>query len=250
MNEKAGRDKTGKIKDWVQTVAVILATIWGVNTFMYKEWYLPKTALVNISTDLSLRRIGLSDAAKPPGPRFVAVELAVSATNPSTREVFLLPNIWVARGFRLKSLDNTQHDFLSQFGSAFKDARLGVKQRGVADTEGEPVALGRLFGDDRLKPNEKIMRKIVFHVLKDQYDYIEVRTTMPTVTKEGRLDLEWKYKDGRFNAIVFRNINDIRDKKELDKKVNGDYSDGGVELQFSTSQVALSLWQDQEHTHR
>lgn len=242
---KEKRDKTEKIKDWVQTVAVVLATLWGAYTFMYKEWYLPKMALVNISTDLSLRRIGSSDTPDSKSRRLVAVELSVNATNPSTREVILLPSIWIARGFKLGSLPDRRADFTTQIEEAAKDNRLRPRQKGLVVTDGEPVAAGKLFVDDRLKPSEKIMRKIVFHVQKDLYDYIEVRTTMPTVTKADRLELEWKYYDMQLNAVIYIRCGNKRGR-ELPRNASGDYMDGGVELQFSKSQAALSLWQEPE----
>lgn len=40
----------------VQTTAIVLAGVWALYTFVYKEILLPKSAPVNVSIDLQLKK--------------------------------------------------------------------------------------------------------------------------------------------------------------------------------------------------
>ena len=89
-----------EVNTWVQTFGILVAAAWGVYTFIYKEIVLPKSAPVNISVNLELKTIGPSNPQETEAKKqLIAVEMKVSATNPSPREVYLLPSIWFAYGY-------------------------------------------------------------------------------------------------------------------------------------------------------
>ena len=66
----------------------------GCWTFIFKEIEVPKSAPVNISLNLQLKKIETPQNNEV----LSAIEMKISATNPSTREIYLLPNAWVAYG--------------------------------------------------------------------------------------------------------------------------------------------------------
>jgi hypothetical protein len=83
-----------ELNAWVQTIAIIVAASWGIYTFVYKEITLPKSAPVNVSMDLQLKKIGTSVDKREQEVPFVAVEMKVRATNPTSRSIYLLPSTW------------------------------------------------------------------------------------------------------------------------------------------------------------
>src|SRR5713226_5577170 len=102
MAEAANRSLGQEINSWVQTIGIVIAATWGAWTFVYKEIVVPKSAPVNVTVDLELKKIG----ANQPGAtkaKLIPVELRVSAKNPSSREIYLLPSVWMASGVKVAS---------------------------------------------------------------------------------------------------------------------------------------------------
>jgi len=187
---------------WVQTIGIIIAAIWGAYTFIFKEIVLPKSAPVNVSVDLQLKRIEVRDfkMRREYNKSLVAVEMTVSATNPSSRLVYLQPNIWIASAAIIRKMSKTPN-FIQQINDSINKEDLNIKEKHAWSYSPipEPVAVGRLFLNTQLKPNEKITRKIIFHVPRGLYDLIEVEIYVPTVAKKDIARLEWKFNEKQTN---------------------------------------------------
>ena len=229
------------INTWVQTIGILIAAAWGFYTFVYKEVWLPKSAPVNISVNLQLKKIG---PGNPQGTdqkkKLIAVEMRVSATNPSTRQVYLLPSAWIALGL----VDNASNGTLSDTAAARAlSAGLGqyVQKHAVA-AETPIVAVGSLFKDTTLKPNETTTHTVIIYVPDGTYDRIEVAAMMPTMSKQDRLALEWKLDKTGITPFMYRvGANNERTKMETDS--DGNYFDPENSLQMARSVSQVSLWQ-------
>lgn len=233
---------------WVQTIGIVIASIWGVYTFLLKEIFLPRSAPVNITIDLQLKKIDRSTSHRlltSDSKKLTAIEMVVSATNPSSRAVTLFPSIWIAHGLNVEPRQDASK-FAQEVTASINENYISQIERHatVYTSPVTPIAVGRLFPDSTLKPNEKTMRRIVFHVPAEEYDLIRVFTSVPSMGKSEGASLEWKYdeKQGFLIATVYRIANN-GDREEMKKNKDGEYSDSEFELQSAGSISTLSLWQ-------
>lgn len=247
MTPSSERSFAKELNIWVQTMCIIIATLWGAYTFIYKEIMLPKAVPVNVSVDLQLKKIGRPNSQVQQGENkaLIAVEMAVSATNPSSREVYLLPSVWIAHGYKVNALSENK-GFAKQATLVLdsQDKSQLEKHASTAGIADGPVAIGRLFPDNSLKPNEKVAQKLLFHVPVGRYDFISVEALMPTMAKKEGAVLVWKYdeKDGSLVPIMFK-IAKNGERKEMKNDKDGHYMDDELELQTAASRSTLSLWQ-------
>lgn len=236
-----------KINTWLQTIGIVVAAAWGAYTFIYKDIMLPKAAPVNVTVDLQLKKIGQPNLQMKHGKNsedkvLIAIEMDVSATNPSSREVALLPSLWTAYGRKVEA--NPQNPDFSKDISSVINAKQGIQvEKETTYLSSSIVAVGRLFADTSLKPNERIARKIVFHILPNRYDLIDVVATIPTMEKKEGATLEWKYDEKNELRIFLYYVTKNGERKEIAKNKDGDYVDTKFEFQSATSVSTLSLWQ-------
>jgi hypothetical protein len=187
MAEAANRSLGQEINSWVQTIGIVIAAAWGGWTFVYKEIVVPKSAPVNVTVDLELKKIG----GAQPGvnkKKLIPVQLKVSAKNPSSREIYLLPSVWMASGVKVTSKEHA----LDDVPVVTSHNEESFSQRHAEVTESVIVATGGLVEDDSLKPNEVTARTFIFYVPQNEYDYLDLATIVPTIARKGAVDLEWK----------------------------------------------------------
>ena len=100
MANSGGRSIGQEVNAWVQTVGILIAAAWGVYTFVYKEMIEPKSAPINISVDLELKKVGAADVTKRgTKKRLIPVELrSLRRTQVPGRSFF-----YRARGLRGES---------------------------------------------------------------------------------------------------------------------------------------------------
>lgn len=189
------------ISTWTQTIAIVLAGLWGVYTFIYKEITVPKSAPVNISLNLEVKKI---DPAAASSKDLTAVEMKVSATNPSTREIHLLASAWIAY-----AMSTTPAEF--DLSHASETAKRIATPRDIttlerhAKREGATlVALGQLYGDVSLMPGENLIRRIVFYVPRNKYDLVEVRAFMPSAANVDGIGFKWRFEDDSLQPKLLR----------------------------------------------
>src|SRR5438093_325085 len=107
------------LNTWVQAIGIIIAACWGVYTFGYKEIMVPKSAPVNITLNLQLKKIG----GAPAKGDLVAVEMRASATNPSSRDIHLLPNAWIAYGIGITAIPGDESGVTKAAEARLADSR-------------------------------------------------------------------------------------------------------------------------------
>lgn len=224
-------------RNWVGVAAVAVAALWALWTFVYKEIVQPKQVPVNISLNLDLQEASAVHKGFPvalaarDGQKLVSVELSVKATNPSSRTVFLLPSAWMARGYKVDRVQ-ARNDFpeLANRRIAEKSPRPIEKYARVEKSEA--IAAGRLFGDNELKPNESISRRIVFHVPLGPYDVVEVYTCVPSSDKP-EIGIVWRFRNDELQWQMTRNGKPIPEQAWANAMAE--------EFQQSVSRAAMSL---------
>lgn len=109
------------LNTWVQTIGIVCAGAWALlYTFGYKDIFVPKSAPVNISLNLSLKKVGPKASSTD---SLTAVEMKIAATNPSSRPVYLLRSAWVAIGCTIRPrLDGSGAQQNDQLNSNSYDA--------------------------------------------------------------------------------------------------------------------------------
>jgi hypothetical protein len=238
-----GSKSLGKeINAWVQTLGIVLAAAWGIYTFVYMQIIVPKSAPVNITMDLGLKKIGGGKPnQKDPTKRLVPVEMKVSARNPSTREIYLQPSVWMAIGVKVTSRIALDHE-----QPINKENEQIFDQRYASLRDSTVLAFGGLLEDTTLKPNEVSARTFIFYVPPDMYDYIEVVAVMPTTDKKGVMEMEWNLQ----NNTVFMEPKyfklDAKGQRQGEVKqeeVTGYSTAHGLDLQSAIARAQLSLWE-------
>ena len=239
-----------RINTWMQIAALFIAACWGFWTFYHKEYSAPKAAPVNISLNLQLKRIEGNTTNKG----LTAVEMRVSAMNPSSRQIWLLPSAWAAYGINIENIEESETTN-TDFKKA-ANARLAApddiepEERHVRSTQAAVVvAAGHLFSDEVLKPSEITSRTILFYVPENTYDSLEVRAMMPCAKDVSKIRMRWRLTAQDFEQTTFR-----RDKKTwkwtplpIDKA--GNYREkedrrlvAKAELQMAVATSEISLW--------
>ena len=237
MNDAVPHDVGKTINTWVQTIAILGAAIWALTTFVFKEILVPKAAPINISLNLQLKKIGTKPTLSS---ELVAIEMRASATNPSTRTVYLFPTYWMARGYRIVPMDRGEKAIKQDFIQALK-SRTEVYRYAGADSY-SVLAGGMLFEDNYLKPGETIGRTLIFYAPPQKYDLVDVETYIATAEDMRGIELEWGLgTDLEPEPKVYRVVGDKRELIPPDK--DGGYSDTKREFQSSHSRAQLSLWQ-------
>jgi len=88
-----------QIREWVQTVIIVMGVVLGIWQFWFKEILIPAGAPINITTEVTVKKAGFRGVSSGVGnEQFEAMELVVVAKNPSTRDVWMLSNCWYAQG--------------------------------------------------------------------------------------------------------------------------------------------------------
>jgi len=183
-----------RINTWVQTTGILVAAGWGFYTFVYKEIEVPKSAPVNISLTLELKKIDTGVITE----QLTAIELKVSVTNPSSRKIYLLPTAWIAYGENFTAIKTDEETFIKYANAQLLDTknistlqRYAQSQDILSKTLFRPIATGHLFHYDSLKPGETTTRQLLFFVPKGDYNAVSLSTIMPTAEDISGMQLEW-----------------------------------------------------------
>lgn len=186
-------------------IPILIAGI-GVWQFYLKEIIWPSTA-INITTDLSLKRAGFDEAVDNRSSELEAIELVISAYNPSSSTIFLLNNYWTASAVPVDHTENSEEwkEGLDELiNNRFSYALGKHYKKGGAVL----VAGGSVFSDDYIRPNEKITATYIFYVPGDLYDLVSVFVELPTVSqmhsyKHGRPAINCLY-DSKLSRKCYR----------------------------------------------
>ena len=87
------------------------------------------------------------------------LRLRVIATNPSSRTLYLLPNVWWATALQ-RSRAVPGRSFETEANAVLRDPSVLQAERGQALVSAGVVATGRLFIDDQILPGETLSRDL------------------------------------------------------------------------------------------
>ena len=174
------------LHEWIRSGGILIAAAWGVYTFIYKDIYVPSQQPAHLSLEASLKPV--PDRPTPAVGQEMLLE--IKATNASSRRVYLLANIWTLRGINLATRTgaNANKEFIQEFNAVLKDDPVLHKERGVERTPGELIAIGRLFGDDFIDPDNTKYRSILVNIPTGT-NAVELSVIMPLLSKQPHASL-------------------------------------------------------------
>jgi len=189
----------------VQTTAIVLAGVWALYTFVYKEILLPKSAPVNVSIDLQLKKIESTDQQSN---QLVCVEMTVKAVNPSSRVAHLLPSVWFARGCKIGKLDSDDGRFMNNLSTALggssTNSNLYFQEKHFSRSNWTFVSGGGLFEKRMLKPGEVISFTLILSLPLFGYDVLRIEAHMPTMGNTDRIEGVWSVDEKGPRLDIYR----------------------------------------------
>lgn len=235
-------------RDWLETlkismeiVGIVVASFWAYYTFRQEKVVIPASAPVNITMELGLKEVGGTSGKnkdeKSQEGTLSAIEMRVSARNPSSRSVYLHLSQWTAEGLKIADPMVIENDAFKQkiLDSVIKED-WNFEERYSKREMQEMVAGGSLFPDKVLQPNESVMRTLIFYIPRGQFDVIDVNVEIETsavanitVKKETNGDLV-RYGPADSNGPP----------KQLAPDKDGNYEDR-YKLQSAISRFQLSV---------
>jgi hypothetical protein len=178
--------------------------------------------------------------------QYQAIELSITATNPSTRNVYLLSNYWrvmgvpiVTRAMGSDWVDNANTLIEQQMPPANAGTHYEAKRDVL-------VAAGSVFNDDILRPSESISASFVFYVPQGIYAVLNVDEDLPSVATRNSVRVVHKLTpDGKIESRAYR----IEGDGTLGAEIT-DYLAAGrdptIQMQAAYASRQLSLWRKTE----
>jgi hypothetical protein len=228
---------------WAQSIGIVVAAIWGAYTFIYKEIMLPQESPINISVNLQLKKAGTGK----PKASLIPVEMRISATNPSSRTIYLLPGYWIAWGYQTTPKDdNDPSAFYERMAEEMNAQNGQYSERHSASSPRSIVAGGSLFSDDSLSPNETLTRTIMFYAPRDKYDSVLAQINMPSIEAKEGLQVQWRVnkEDSTVEGILYL-VNKQGERTLAKRDEKGHLADQKVkdmEYQMTTTSAEIPLW--------
>lgn len=169
---------------WIQSAGILIASLWGMYTFVWQDILVPSWAPAHINLEIALTPVeGRLDS-----PGGAEMTLKVTATNPSTRKLYLLSNAWQLYGIERGNASGpaiggpNQNNFVERGNEALRGQPLVHAQRGIDTMVGPPLAVGRLFDDDLIHPGETINRTMLVRI-PSGYSSAGVSVLVPALTR-------------------------------------------------------------------
>ncbi len=156
---------TGDVHEWTKTVALVVAALWGVYTFLWKDILVPSWAPASLLFEVKPRKEGveIKPGAEGTGPS--RLRLRVIATNPSSRTLYLLPSVWWASAMQ-RTETGSGHSFETAANAVLRVPSVLQAERGQELVSSGVVATGRLFIDDQILPGETVSRDLSIALAK------------------------------------------------------------------------------------
>jgi hypothetical protein len=173
---------TGDVHEWTKTVAVVVATFWGGYTFIFKEILLPSWAPASLVIEVKPRQEGPEGRPEAKGTGASRLRLRVIATNPSSRTLYLLPNVWWATALQ-RSQAVPSRSFETEANAVLRDPSVLQAERGQALVSAGVVATGRLFIDDQILPGETLSRDLSIPLPRSDSPLV-LQWLLPAMTRQ------------------------------------------------------------------
>jgi hypothetical protein len=231
------------LNTWVQTIGIVCAGVWAAYTFVYKDILVPRSAPVDVSVTLELKKIGPKSTSDQ-GPGLIAVQMIATATNPSPRETQLVTSVWIADACTIASSKDVEG-----FDKRGEDALNGITDNSemqFAKTGNCSIAgLGRAFHDTHLNANETVRSTKIFYVPVDRFDEVDVGVAVASADRPDDISWQWKIENDSIKSVISR-VGKNGQLTEFKKDKDGRYSEKDFTefgLKRAGSFASLSLWQ-------
>jgi hypothetical protein len=171
------------LHEWIRSGTVLIAAVWGVYTFIFKDIYVPSQQPAHLSLEASLKPV--PDRPRPTAAAGLEMLLEIKATNASSRRVYLLANIWKLREMNAapRTGPKAEREFIQELNGALKNDSVLHKERGVERSTGRLIASGRLLGDDFIDPGNTKNRSILVNI-PTEISAVELSIIMPLLSKQ------------------------------------------------------------------
>ncbi len=168
---------TREFHSWIQTGVLLVATSWGMYTFVWRDILVPSWAPAHINLSISLTTnedISTKNNSHEEG------FLTIKADNPSGRKLYLLSNVW--QMFGSTRVTTSPQEFQSTADLVLRTPALMHVERGSSLESSPILAMGRVFDDTMIQPGESISRSISVKIPK-RYTSFEVNVILPALTQ-------------------------------------------------------------------
>jgi hypothetical protein len=239
-------DKSEAIKNWVQTVAICLAGVWALYTFIYKESIAPARLPPHLDISAALQKVGRK------GP-LVSIRASVLMKNNSGTRVYV-PASWfkmeVSRVARLERFsDSAYADFVRR---SLNEGDWSVP-RLYADSQWHEVEAGwildpRVVPPPWFDPEQQGAREFMLYLPADEFDEVRFQVVFSFSSKEAHpLVYKWgTSKDGSLSVQQYVKLagfeHDSAQVEDYDPKLNPAHRKLRDQLAFNPQVALLSLW--------
>jgi hypothetical protein len=170
------------VHEWTKTVAVVVAGLWAVYTFIWKDILVPSWAPAALVIDVKPRQEEPEGRPEEIGSAPSRLRLRVIATNPSSRTLYLLPNVWWASAMQRAQADPSS-SFEAAANAVLRDPSVLQAERGTELVSTGVVATGRLFIDDQIQPGETLSRDLSIALPKSDTPLV-LQWLVPALTRK------------------------------------------------------------------
>jgi hypothetical protein len=180
----------GDIHEWTKTVAVVVAALWGVYTFVWKDILVPSWAPASLVIEVTAQPERPKPSAhvrQPPGT--IPMRLQVTVANPTQRPLYLLPNVWWASSIKRQAATKGT-SFQSIANAVLSQPSVAHAERGQELVSSTVLATGRLFPDDQIQPGEKLSRDLSIAV-PSAVSSVAFQLILPALTRNPRATSGW-----------------------------------------------------------
>jgi hypothetical protein len=237
-----------------------VASFWQ---FYLKEVWWPATA-INLTTEVTAKEAGLSAAAVAAARNLEAIEVVITANNPSSSTVYLCSNLWTAWGVTVSAREvggDKSEDWLKGVTDLINEKKPLVSGRHYNSDQKTLISAGSAFRDAYLRAKERLSSTFVFYVPQGLYDLVKVYVYLPTTSRENparpgqpALGVNYGLNSDRSDfviASVYRVKSDGTHEELLDsKRVLRESDVAYYGWQSADSTVELSLLESEPSTIR
>jgi hypothetical protein len=168
---------------WIQSLGILIASVWGVYTFIYKDILVPSWQPPNLTLEATITPV----PGRRPGPAGLEATLEAKATNSRTRPVHLLANYWILSGLQRSPAPPpspaTESHLLSQANQVLRQQELSHLESSVtSQPEAAFLAVGRLFDDNLVQPGETISRSLLVRIPRGT-EAVQLRAFLPLLSR-------------------------------------------------------------------
>jgi hypothetical protein len=256
-NLKKSEDPLEKrILTWAQIAAFVLGSLWALFTFNFQSLFLPSPASASICLNVDLKKSDVFSSVK--NEKLINIYMQVTVTNTSTREVYLFPSEFTARGFSVKSKPvqivpaiNAEEYFKLSATPFLNNGETKISGEKMLMKDylwdgGKILTVGNLFINDcQLDAGEKIVENLIFQIPGNIYDLVEVKSKIPYFDRDMSESVRAFWDWGQNNNCLELNCVDLPGSEEK-VKISRDY-DGSIYLdgkslwsEYNASYVSLS----------